>query len=86
MARKVDELGRIVLPVELRRLFGIRAGDALAISVDGDAVVLRKVEESCVFCDDVVGLRLHHDRPVCARCVSELRGGEPLRTPGVSGP
>ncbi len=72
MARKVDELGRIVLPVELRRLHGIHAGDALAISVDGDAIVLRKIDAGCVFCGGRASVALFRSRPVCASCTAEL--------------
>ena len=83
MARKVDDLGRIVLPVELRRLHGIKTGDALDIAVDGDAIILRKVQNACVFCGSTDRLRIHRDRAVCASCLSELTGaaeGQP-RTP-----
>ncbi|HUP70958.1 MAG TPA: AbrB/MazE/SpoVT family DNA-binding domain-containing protein [Acidimicrobiales bacterium] len=72
MARKVDDLGRIVLPVEMRRLFGIRAGDALEIGVDDTGIVLRKVETGCVFCGGAEALRGHHEKQVCASCVAEL--------------
>ncbi len=44
MARKIDDLGRIVIPAETRRLFNIREGDHLSISVEGDRIVLRKME------------------------------------------
>ncbi|HET7486771.1 MAG TPA: AbrB/MazE/SpoVT family DNA-binding domain-containing protein [Acidimicrobiales bacterium] len=72
MARKVDDLGRIVLPVEMRRMFGIRPGDELEISVDGGAIVLRKVEDRCVFCGDGDGLRGYRDKQVCKACSAEL--------------
>ena len=72
MARKVDDLGRIVLPVELRRLHGIRTGDALEISVDGDAIVLRKLSPGCVFCGSVDGLSTFRTRNVCSGCRDEL--------------
>ena len=75
MARRVDELGRIVLPVEMRRMFGIRAGDELEIGVDGDAIFLRKVETRCVFCDEISGLRAHRGKQVCANCAEELARG-----------
>ena len=74
MARKVDDLGRIVLPVELRRLHGIQTGDALEISVDGDAIVLRKLSHGCVFCGGEVGLRDYKGRSVCNGCTDELAG------------
>lgn len=74
LARKVDELGRIVLPVELRRQFAIRAGDELEISVDGDSILLRKVEARCVFCGSQHELRMFRDRRVCPECVEGLAG------------
>ena len=72
MARKVDDLGRIVLPVELRRLHGIHTGDALEISVDGDAIVLRKLALGCVFCSGVDRLSTFRDQTVCGDCVDGL--------------
>lgn len=72
MARKVDDLGRIVLPVELRRLHGIRTGDALEISVDGEAIVLRKLVDACVLCDSDTDLSDFNGRPVCTGCRERL--------------
>ena len=74
MSRKVDDLGRIVLPVELRRQLGIRAGDELDISVDGSMVLLSKIESRCVFCDSVDQLRGYREKQVCGNCVTELSG------------
>ena len=75
MARKMDDLGRIVIPVEMRRMFGIRAGDEVEIGVDGDAIVLRKLGGGCVFCDGVEGLRSYRDKQVCRRCAAEVGAG-----------
>ncbi len=72
MSRRVDDLGRIVLPVEMRRMFGIRAGDELEIGVDGGAIFLRKVEARCVFCEGDDRLRPYRDKRVCAPCALEL--------------
>jgi len=74
MARKVDDLGRIVLPVELRRLHGIETGDALEISVDGDSIVLRKLTRGCIFCGARERLTLHRSRALCVVCRDELAG------------
>jgi len=74
MARKVDDLGRIVLPVETRRLFGIQPGDALEISVSEGTIVLRKIETGCVFCGSRDGVREYKSKLVCASCRSELTG------------
>lgn len=76
MARKVDDLGRIVLPVEMRRMFGIRPGDELEIGVDGGSILLRKIEASCVFCGDGDGLRPYREKQVCATCSKELGTGD----------
>jgi len=68
IARKVDQLGRIVLPAELRRLFGIREGDLVEISVDGDRIVLAKVEDRCVFCSSHDDLRDFESKKICTAC------------------
>ena len=78
MARKVDDLGRIVLPVELRRLHGIQTGDALEISVDGDSIVLRKLAQGCVFCGTVDGLSSYRSRSICLGCRHELAEPTPV--------
>ena len=81
MARKVDDLGRIVLPVELRRLHGIHTGDALEISVDGDAIVLRKLSPGCVFCGAIEGLSNYRERALCRGCRDELTTPAPTAAP-----
>ena len=81
IVRKVDELGRIVLPVELRRTMDIVEKDALDISerdpleiyVDGNSIVLRKYRPSCIFCDSTKDVRTFRGRNVCPRCLRELR-------------
>jgi transcriptional pleiotropic regulator of transition state genes len=75
IARKVDDLGRIVLPVEMRRLFGIRPGDEMEISVDGGGIQLRKVEVRCVFCDGTENLRPYREKLVCTTCATGLNPG-----------
>ena len=82
IARRVDDLGRIVLPIELRRQFGIEAGDSLDIAIDPEtrSIVLRKPQDECVFCGSQDSLRDHRGRRVCRTCVNEL-GGAPR--PGV---
>ena len=78
MARKVDDLGRIVLPVELRRLHGIQTGDALEISVDGDSIVLRKLAQGCVFCGTGDGLSSYRSRSICTDCRDGLTEPTPV--------
>ena len=50
IVRKVDELGRIVLPIELRRTLGIDLRDPLEIYVEGESIVLKKYNPTCIFC------------------------------------
>lgn len=72
MVRKVDELGRIVLPIEMRRTLDIAEKDALEIYVEGDNIILRKNQLSCVFCDGTDGLVSFKGKYVCKDCVSKL--------------
>ena len=78
IARKVDKLGRVVLPVEIRRSLGIEVGDLIDVSVDGQRVVMRKVASGCTFCDSTERLREFDDRLVCEACVTRLTEGRPL--------
>lgn len=72
VVRKIDELGRIVLPSELRRVFGIREGDELEISVDGERVILEKRQDVCVFCSAEKPPIDFHGRSVCETCAGQL--------------
>jgi transcriptional pleiotropic regulator of transition state genes len=77
VARKVDQLGRVVLPAEVRRQFGIRPGDMIDIAVDSDAILLSKVEDRCVFCAGAADLIEFSGKLVCTGCVSRLAGEAP---------
>ena len=72
IVRKVDELGRIVLPIELRRTLDIDERDALEIYVDGNSVILRKYQPSCVFCDDADDVISYKGKNICRKCLTEL--------------
>jgi AbrB family transcriptional regulator, transcriptional pleiotropic regulator of transition state genes len=74
MTRRIDALGRIVVPAELRRILEIHVGDLLDIRVEDGHVVLAKVEQSCVFCGSTETLRPHHEKLVCNACVERLTG------------
>ncbi len=73
IVRKVDELGRIVLPIELRRTLDIEIKDPIEIFVDGDYILLKKYEPACVFCGNAKNVRRIHDKNVCEDCLKELR-------------
>ena len=72
IVRKVDELGRIVLPIEMRRTLDIAERDSLEIYVDGSSVILKKFAESCVFCGSDQELTPFRGKSVCAQCLEEL--------------
>ena len=74
IVRKVDELGRIVLPIEMRRTLGIAERDALEIYVDGGDVILRKYSPTCIFCDNARDLSSFKGKNICPECLSKLRG------------
>ncbi|MFP5224885.1 MAG: AbrB/MazE/SpoVT family DNA-binding domain-containing protein [Actinomycetota bacterium] len=73
VGRKVDDLGRLVLPAELRRSFDIREGDILDITIDGDNIVLAKRRDNCTFCGSRDALRKFREHQVCSLCLTELR-------------
>lgn len=74
IVRKVDELGRIVLPIEMRRTLDIAEKDALEIYVDGSSVILRKYNPSCIFCDNTKNVTNFRGKNICPRCLKELQG------------
>ncbi|KAB2953014.1 AbrB/MazE/SpoVT family DNA-binding domain-containing protein [Heliorestis acidaminivorans] len=68
IVRKVDELGRVVIPIELRRTLGIDEKDALEIYVDHEKIILRKYEPACVFCGSAVEVQNFRGKIVCKEC------------------
>ncbi|MGN0658857.1 MAG: AbrB/MazE/SpoVT family DNA-binding domain-containing protein [Emergencia sp.] len=73
IVRPVDALGRVVIPVELRRNLGIKTEDSLEIFVDGQYIMLKKYEPSCVFCGEADDVRLIHGKTVCTKCIEEMK-------------
>ena len=76
IVRKVDELGRIVLPIELRRTLDIAEKDCLEIYMDGESIVLKKYQPACIFCDEADGITVFHGTNICAGCMKALREGK----------
>lgn len=72
IARKIDDLGRIVIPAETRRMFNIREGDHLTIAIEGSAIVLRKVESTCIFCGTTDHVTAFKDKGICGTCRHQL--------------
>lgn len=72
IVRKVDELGRIVLPIELRRTLDIAERDELEIYMENDRIILQKIESACIFCGSSRGLSSHKGKNVCPECLKAL--------------
>ena len=70
--RRMDELGRVTLPIELRRALDWNEGDRIEISAEGDRVILRKRQELCVFCGAERGLTEYRGKQVCRACLDGL--------------
>ncbi|MDQ3501046.1 MAG: AbrB/MazE/SpoVT family DNA-binding domain-containing protein [Actinomycetota bacterium] len=72
IVRKIDDLGRIVIPAETRRLFNIREGDQLLISIEGTGITIRKMESTCAFCGRTEDVMPFKGRGICNECRSQL--------------
>ena len=72
IVRKVDELGRIGVPIELRRSLDIEERDALEIYLEGDRIILHKHENCCLFCGAVSGIASYKGKLVCRSCIRDL--------------
>ena len=72
--RRVDELGRVVIPIELRNKFGIAEKDPIEIFVDGSNIVLKKFEPNCIFCGSSKKLSEYKDKLVCDKNKKKLAG------------
>ncbi len=73
VVRKVDELGRIVLPIELRKLMDINVKDAVEIFTDGDSIILKKYMPACIFCGDAADVVYLGEKRVCRRCIEKIK-------------
>lgn len=73
IVRKVDELGRIVLPMELRRTLNIDKDNPVEIFVDDDSIILRKYEPACIFCGDASEVTNVKGKNVCKKCLGEMK-------------
>lgn len=73
IVRRVDDLGRIVLPMELRRTLGINVKDPMSISVDGERIIVTKHHDSCVMCGSLDNILRINERPICRGCVAVVK-------------
>ncbi len=73
IVRKVDELGRVVIPIELRRTLNIEEKDSLEIYVDGEHIILKKYEPACIFCGNAKDITVYKGKNICPACMAELK-------------
>lgn len=73
IVRRLDSLGRVVIPKDLRDAFGLSRNAQLAVAVDGDAVVLERTDVTCVFCGAAEHVIPHRGKGICVDCVREVR-------------
>lgn len=73
IVRKVDELGRIVLPSELRKILNIEIKDSLEIYVSGDSIILKKYLPSCIFCGNSDNIEIFKGKNICKKCLNQLK-------------
>ena len=72
IVRPVDSLGRIVLPIELRRIMNIQCKDSVEIFVDDNYIMLKKYQPSCIFCDGMDDIQTFKGKNVCKNCIEKL--------------
>lgn len=72
IVRKIDELGRIVLPIELRNKMDINTKDSVEIFVDNDKIILKKYQPCCVFCGNADNVTMFKGKLVCRDCIEEM--------------
>ncbi len=73
IVRKIDHLGRIVIPKEMCRILHISSKDPIEITLEGKRIILNKHEVGCIFCDAHDGLTNYGDKLICRRCLAELQ-------------
>ena len=72
IVRRVDELGRVVIPIEIRNKFEIAEKDPIEIYVEGSSIILKKFEQNCIFCGSTKDLVEYKDRLVCSKCAENI--------------
>ena len=73
VVRPIDELGRIVIPMEFRKVLGISAKDQLEISLSGSTISIRKYDKSCILCGETGDFMEFGDKIICINCLKKLR-------------
>lgn len=73
MVRKIDQLGRVVLPIELRKTLNLKTDDVLEIFTEGNKLVLKKYEPGCILCGEIQSLKTVHEKNMCQKCLDTIK-------------
>jgi len=73
IVRKLDNLGRIVIPMELRKVMGLEVGTPVEIYVEGEIIMLKKYQPSCIFCGEAFGVIDYKGKKICKKCFTEIK-------------
>lgn len=73
IVRKLDQLGRIVIPKELRATFDLKETDPIEIFVEGEDIVLRKYQPACIFCNEATDITQFEGKNVCKKCLAKIK-------------
>ena len=71
--RKIDDLGRFVLPSEIRAALNIKLKDSIEIYTENDRIILKKYQPACIFCDSVNGIVIFEGKRICEECLAKLK-------------
>lgn len=74
IVRRIDDLGRVVIPMELRRTLAIKEGDPFEIFTDGEAIILKAYKPECIFCGESDGVIKIDGKLVCNSCIRKIKG------------
>ena len=73
IVRKLDQLGRIVIPKELRTTFELKETDPIEIFVEGEDIILRKYQPACIFCNEATDVVQFGTKNVCKKCLAQIK-------------
>lgn len=72
ITRKIDSLGRFVIPMEVRKNLGVDVGDMMEIFIDKDLIALKKYSPGCVICGNIHNIVMYKGKRICKDCIDEL--------------
>lgn len=74
ITRPLDNLGRVVIPIEIRNQLGIKEKDRILFFTEGTNIILRKFQQECIFCGKQKGLIDFKEQKICKKCYEEMKG------------